>query len=234
MTTAEVAVRSPRAAPRRGFLAAFLDAANEVGYRGVWYFCLLFLRVFYGLRVENRPTFPGPYILAPNHVSFLDPIVVQSASRSRIVFLMTAVYWGSRGANWWYRFCRALPVYMGGRSNRPSLAAAVRALRRGRILTIFPEGSRSRDGRLQRGRPGVAMIATLARVPVVPVALIGTDRALPVGARFLHRARIRVRFGEPLRFERGAGVSRRVFYRKATDSIMGALAQLHPAARPPA
>ncbi|MGH7152197.1 MAG: lysophospholipid acyltransferase family protein, partial [Planctomycetota bacterium] len=166
MTTSEGAARSPRAAPRRGPLAALRDALNEVGYRAVWYTCLLFLRVVYGFRVENRPRFPGPYILAPNHASFLDPVVIQAASRSRIIFLMTEVYWGSRSVNWWYRFCRALPVYMGSRSNRPTLAAAVRALRRGRVLAIFPEGSRSRDGRLQRGRPGVAMIAALARVPV--------------------------------------------------------------------
>jgi 1-acyl-sn-glycerol-3-phosphate acyltransferase len=217
---------SARTGRRRGPGAALLDAANEVAYRAVWYLVALLLRVFYGLRVENAPRLRGPYILAPNHVSFLDPLVVQAASARRIVFLMTEVYWKSRGVNWWYRFCRTIPVRMGGGNNRGTLVAAARALRSGRVITIFPEGSRSREGRLLRGRPGAAMIAALAGVPVVPVAILGTDRALPVGARFLRPARIRVRFGEPVRLERRPGLSRTALHRETTDAIMSALARL--------
>ena len=228
MTAGEV--RSP---PRRTdhakagrVLRGLLDAANAAAFRAVWLGAVALLRVFFGLRVENPPRLRGPFILASNHASFMDPVVLQAGLRRRVFYLMTEVYWKARGMGWFFRFARAIPIRTTGEGNRESLAAALRLLRDGAVVAIFPEGTRSLDGRLQAGRAGVALLALGSGAPVVPAALIGTRRALPPGARFIRPARLRIRFGEPLRFEKRPGVPRRDLYRETTDAVMASLERL--------
>jgi 1-acyl-sn-glycerol-3-phosphate acyltransferase len=121
----------------------------------------------------------------------------------------------------------AIPVTRGGyRAAQESLAAALRVLEDGGAFGIHPEGSRSRDGRLYRGRTGVAWLAIASGAPVVPVAVLGTDRILPVGARFPRPGRVIVRFGVPLRFAPPADGRQGPARRAATDEIMAAIAAL--------
>jgi 1-acyl-sn-glycerol-3-phosphate acyltransferase len=111
-----------------------------------------------------------------------------------------------------------IPIKRTG-SPLPAIRVGVETLREGRLLTIFPEGSRSVDGRLGRGLPGIATLALKSRALVIPVAIFGTYEALPRGARFLRRARMRVRFGRPLDFSRERWRDNEAMTRVIMDSI---------------
>jgi 1-acyl-sn-glycerol-3-phosphate acyltransferase len=109
----------------------------------------------------------------------------------------------------------------GGRAGDAALSSGLKVLRRGEFLGIYPEGTRSPDGRLYRGKTGVARMALEARVPVLPVAMIGTDKAQPLGKRFPRIMRIGIRIGRPLDFSRYEGMEEdRFVLRSITDEIM--------------
>ncbi|WFE40900.1 lysophospholipid acyltransferase family protein [Micromonospora sp. WMMD998] len=181
--------------------------------------------------VEGRDNVPrhGPVILAANHLSFLDSVVIPLVAPRPVAFLAKAEYFRQPGVKGWLtRTCLtgidAIPVERGGhRSAQESLRVALDVLAAGRAFGIHPEGSRSRDGRLYRGRTGVAWLALASGAPVVPVAVLGTDRIQPVGARLPRPGRITVRFGTPLRFTRPAGGSDGQARRAVTDEIMAAI-----------
>ncbi|MEV0001816.1 lysophospholipid acyltransferase family protein [Micromonospora sp. NPDC050980] len=184
--------------------------------------------------VEGRNNVPrhGPVILAANHLSFLDSVVIPLLAPRPVAFLAKDEYFRQPGLKGWLtRTCLtgidAVPVRRGGhRSAQESLRVALDILAAGGAFGIHPEGSRSRDGRLYRGRTGVAWLALASGAPVVPVAVLGTDRIQPVGARLPRPGRITVRFGPPLRFTRpttgSGGQARRV----VTDEIMTAIQKL--------
>jgi 1-acyl-sn-glycerol-3-phosphate acyltransferase len=110
-----------------------------------------------------------------------------------------------------------------------SLDAALSVLKNGQAFGIYPEGTRSRDGRLYRGKTGVGWLALTAQVPVVPCAVIGTDKLLPIGAKFPRFADVRVRFGTPLTFPPpGTGTTAAQARRAATDEVMAAIAAMSP------
>jgi 1-acyl-sn-glycerol-3-phosphate acyltransferase len=175
----------------------------------------------------------GPVILASNHVSFIDSILIPLVAPRRVAFLAKAEYFEGRGlkkrlVGWLFATLGAIPVERGTSSSAwASLDAALGLLRTGGAFGIYPEGTRSRDGRLGRGKTGVAWLALTADCPVVPVAVKGTDRVQPVGAKWPRPHRITVTFGEPLTFpeqrgQAGKGRPRRV----VTDRIMLAIAAL--------
>lgn len=168
-----------------------------VGFgRGV---ALPILRKCYDLRVEGAEHVPpqGPALLASNHLSFLDPIVLQGAIRRPIHYLMTARLYRDRRWQWIFRLFDTVPVTLGA-GNFKALAEAAARLAAGEVLGVFPEGGISRDGSLGPFRRGVALLALRTGTPVLPVAIAGTRDALPPGALRPRRARIRVRVGEPL------------------------------------
>jgi 1-acyl-sn-glycerol-3-phosphate acyltransferase len=175
----------------------------------------------------------GPVILAANHLSFVDSFLIPLMTPRRVSFLAKQEYFGTGGGpkQWATRTfltgIDAIPVERGGfRSAQESLEAALRVLRAGGAFGIHPEGSRSRDGRLYRGRTGVAWLAIASGAPVVPVAILGTERVQPVGARFPRPGKVVVRFGEPLCFTTPAGGRSGPARRVATDEIMAAIAAL--------
>jgi 1-acyl-sn-glycerol-3-phosphate acyltransferase len=185
--------------------------------------------------IEGRANIPrrGPVILASNHLSFVDSIVIPLVAPRRVVFLAKAEYFEGRGikgelTRWFFTALGSVPVDRGThRAAQASLEAALRVLAAGEAFGIYPEGSRSRDGRLYRGRTGVAWLALTARAPVVPVALVGTDLIQPVGSRLPRIRRVTIRFGTPLHFgprygEAGSAQARRV----VTDEIMVAIGEL--------
>lgn len=154
---------------------------------------------FLRLQVENPPDLglQSPVILAPNHCSFLDPPVLQMACRHHLTFLMTEGIYSHPLLNPFFRMWGAIPVPE-ERSPARAIRGALRAIRRRRPVVVFPEGRISLDGCLNPGRRGVVTIMVTARVPVIPVALLGTFRALPRHARMLHPGPVTVRFGSPL------------------------------------
>ena len=162
------------------------------------------LRGVFDLRVEGAHRIParGPALLAANHLSFLDPVVLQGALPRPIHYLMTARLYRDRRWNWMYRLFDTVPVTHGS-GNFKALAEAATRLEAGEVVGVFPEGGISKDGSLGRFRPGVALLALRTRTPVVPVAILGTRQALPPGSLRPRRARIRVRLGEPVSPEDG-------------------------------
>ncbi len=179
--------------------------------------------------VDNVPS-SGPVLFASNHLSFADSVVIPIVAPRKVVFLAKAEYFtgsGLRGrlSKAWFEGLGMVPVDRNDtRAALNSLDIALDVLGRGDSFGIYPEGTRSRDGRLYRGRTGVAQLALTAGVPVVPVGLIGTDELQPVDARFPRRAKVTVRFGRPLDFTgRFEGVAPGRARREATDEIMDAI-----------
>lgn len=172
----------------------------------------------------------GPVVLASNHLSFADSVVIPLTAPRQVAFLAKSDYFtGSGLKGWisreWFTGVGAIPVDRDDpRAAQRSLDLALAHLRSGGAFGIYPEGTRSRDGRLYRGRTGVAWLALQAGCPVVPVALTGTDRIQPVGARFPRRAKVRVEFGAPIPVEgRFEGVPLGRARRRLTDEVMAAI-----------
>jgi 1-acyl-sn-glycerol-3-phosphate acyltransferase len=175
----------------------------------------------------------GPVILASNHLSFFDSVVIPVVVPRKVVFLAKADYFtgtGVKGAlvRGWFEAMGNLPVDRDDtKAAIDSLDTALAVLARGEAFGIYPEGTRSRDGRLYRGRTGVAHLALTARCPVVPVGVSGTQDLQPVGARVPRLAKVTVAFGEPLDFtDRFEGVPLGRARREATDEIMAAIQTL--------
>ncbi len=179
--------------------------------------------------VENIPR-RGPVILASNHLSFVDSMVIPLVVPRRVAFLAKSDYFTGTGvkgtlSRWWFNGFGMIPVDRDDtRAAQASLDAALSVLAGGGAFGIYPEGTRSRDGRLYRGRTGVAWLAMTSGAPVVPVALVGTEKLQPVGSRLPRVAKVSVQFGAPIDFsERFDGVPAGRARREATDEIMAAV-----------
>ena len=188
----------------------------------------------YSIKTEGRANVPkkGPAIIAANHLSFLDsffiPLVVQ---KRKVTYLAKADYFKSWKTSWFFNMVGQIPTEReGGAKSEQALNAALNVLREGKLLGIYPEGTRSPDGRLYRGRTGVARLALTAGVPVIPTGLIGTPEVMPKDKkipRLTGRLPVMVRFGEPLDFSRYAGRERdRFALRSVTDEIQYEIMQL--------
>ncbi|SFB74423.1 1-acyl-sn-glycerol-3-phosphate acyltransferase [Nocardioides terrae] len=153
--------------------------------------------------LENVPR-SGGVILASNHLSFVDSVVIPSVAPRTVVFLAKSEYFttpGVRGAvqRAWFEALGMLPIDRDDtKSALESLDVALDVLRRGEAFGIYPEGTRSRDGRLYRGRTGAAHLALTAGVPIVPVGLRGTERIQPIGSSIPRVVKVHVTFGEPI------------------------------------
>jgi 1-acyl-sn-glycerol-3-phosphate acyltransferase len=181
---------------------------------------------------ENVPL-DRPVILASNHLSFIDSIVIPLAAPRRVAYLAKAEYFTTKGFNGWvtrtlFTALGAYPVERDTqRAAQSALDTALHLLQGGLAFGLYPEGTRSKDGRLARGKTGVAWLALTADCPVVPVAVAGTDRVQPVGASWPRPHRISITFGEPLSFPEQRGQAHRNQARRVvTDRIMEAIADL--------
>lgn len=176
--------------------------------------------------LDNIPD-EGAAILASNHLSFSDSVFLPVKVPRPVRFLAKKDYFVKKGATGWltkkfFDITGQIPMdRTGGRASRDSLDAGERALREGSLLGIYPEGTRSPDGRLHRGKLGVARLALKMQVPVIPVAMIGTDKVQPIGKKIPTIRRIGVIVGEPLTFEAYyANAEDRFAQRAVTDEIM--------------
>ncbi|MFM6982158.1 MAG: lysophospholipid acyltransferase family protein [Microbacteriaceae bacterium] len=176
--------------------------------------------------LDNVPT-DGPAILASNHLSFVDSIFLPLVLDRPVVFLAKSDYFTGKGVRGFFTrlFFNAagqLPIdRSGGKASEASLNTGLRALSEGRLLGIYPEGTRSPDGRLYRGRTGIARMVLEAHVPIIPVAMIDTDKVMPIGSRMPKVHRVGVVFGKPLDFSRFEGYEGdRFVLRAITDEIV--------------
>jgi 1-acyl-sn-glycerol-3-phosphate acyltransferase len=182
--------------------------------------------------LENVPA-EGAVILASNHLSFIDSIFLPIVVDRHVSFLAKSDYFTRRGLKGWATraFMNAtgqLPIdRSGGKASEASLNTGLAVLARGEMLGIYPEGTRSPDGKLYRGRTGVARMILEAGVPVVPVAMVDTAQIMPIGTRLPKIGRIGIILGEPLDFSRFDGMEGdRFILRSVTDEIMYELQRL--------
>lgn len=181
---------------------------------------------------EHVPT-SGAAILASNHLSFFDSILLPMVLQRRITFPAKMEYFTGKGPTG--RLTRAffvgtgqIPIdRSGGAASASAIEAGLQVLGRGELFGIYPEGTRSPDGRLHKGKTGMVRMAIEAGVPIIPVAMIDTDKAQPTGQRIPKAVQLGVRFGAPVHVEHlSAFVNDRRMLRAAADEIMYALAGL--------
>lgn len=192
-------------------------------------------RAFFNPWVKGLGHVPetGGAILASNHLSVSDSVFMPAIVDRQVHFLAKMEYFTGTGLKGWitkkfFVAINQLPMdRSGGAASLRSLEAGLEALREGKLLGIYPEGTRSPDGRLHRGKIGVAKLALTAGVPVVPTAMIGTDKVQPIGQSIPHPGRVGVIFGEPLDFSHLQDRQDEIaVLRQVTDEIMEAIRRL--------
>jgi 1-acyl-sn-glycerol-3-phosphate acyltransferase len=176
--------------------------------------------------LENIPAH-GAVILASNHLSFIDSVFLPLVVDRRISFLAKSDYFTRTGfkgwaTKWFMLATGQIPIdRSGGKASEDSLNTGLAVLARGEVLGIYPEGTRSPDGKLYRGRTGVARMILEGEVPVIPVAMIDTEKIMPIGTRLPKVGRIGIVIGGPLDFSRFEGMEGdRFILRSVTDEIM--------------
>lgn len=193
------------------------------------------LRVLFRPRIEGLENIPeeGAAIVAGNHLSFSDHFLMPAIIRRRITFLAKAEYFTGPGLRGrltaaFFHSAGQIPVDRSGKNaGQAAIREGLGVLSRGELLGIYPEGTRSHDGRLYKGKVGVAVMAITARVPVIPCAMVGTFEIQPPGQVVPNIKRVAIRFGEPLDFSRYAGLeNQKAAIRAVTDEIMYAILEL--------
>lgn len=207
----------------------------------MWYFLLKNIFLGPALKVLFRPWIKGAEkiptdgaaILASNHLSFSDSIFLPLMLRRPVVFLAKSEYFTGKGikgtlSRWFFKGTGQLPIdRSGGKASEAALNTGLGVLAQSQLLGIYPEGTRSPDGRLFRGRTGIARMVLEAKVPVFPVAMIDTEKVQPIGRKLPRIRRIGVVVGEPLDFSRFAGMEGdRLVLRAVTDEIIYELMKL--------
>lgn len=193
------------------------------------------LRLLFRPRIEGLEHIPeeGAAIVAGNHLSFSDHFLMPAIIRRRITFLAKAEYFTGPGLKGkltaaFFRSAGQIPVDRSGKNaGQAAIDEGLGVLSKGELLGIYPEGTRSHDGRLYKGKVGVAVMAIKARVPVVPCAMVGTFEIQPPGKVVPRIKRVTIRFGEPMDFSRYAGMGdQKAAIRAVTDEIMYAILRL--------
>lgn len=192
-------------------------------------------RLVFRVKVEGAEHVPenGPAILASNHHSFSDSLFLPAVLRRRITFPAKLEYFTQKGfvgylKRTFFTAAGQIPIdRSGGAAATAAIDAGVKVLNDGGLFGIYPEGTRSPDGRLYKGKTGMVRMARTADVPIIPVAMIGTATALPTGKKVPRLVPITVRFGEPIHVGDLKGAENdRAEVRAATDNVMAALARL--------
>ncbi|MCW2514903.1 MAG: phospholipid/glycerol acyltransferase [Mycobacterium sp.] len=207
----------------------------------MWYW--LFKYIFMGpvLTLLGRPKVQGlehvpdsgAVILASNHLAVADSFYLPLVVKRRITFLAKAEYFTGTGLKgwfqrWFYTAAGQVPIdRTDADSARAALTTAQRIVSQGKLLGMYPEGTRSPDARLYKGKTGLARLALETGVPVIPVAMVGTDVVNPPGSKMWHFGRVEVRFGKPMDFTRFEGLAGNRFIERAViDEVMYELMQL--------
>jgi 1-acyl-sn-glycerol-3-phosphate acyltransferase len=193
------------------------------------------LRLLFRPQVDGREHVPdeGPAIIASNHLSFSDSIFMPLMVKRRVTFVAKQEYFTGKGIKGWlirmfFVGTGTIPVdRSGGRSAQAAIETGLRVLREGHLFGIYPEGTRSPDGRLYRGKTGVARLALESGAPVIPVVMLNADEIQPPGKILPKIKRVQIRFGAPIDFSRYRGMAGDRFIERAvTDEIMYELMEL--------
>jgi 1-acyl-sn-glycerol-3-phosphate acyltransferase len=214
------------------------EAFPQVRMTPLYGVCHYIIRVAYDVffrgdvaGAENLPK-DGPFLIAANHASHLDPPLIGSHVPRQMCFFARKTLWNGRLASWWLDNVGTIPVDRDGGQDVGALKRVLRALGEGKVLILFPEGTRSPDGQLQSAKPGVGFIVCKSQVPVVPARIFGSFDAFGRGAKFpVFGTRVSVTYGKPVMpsvyDDPRAGKER---YQVASQRIMAEIAKLP---RPP-
>ena len=191
-------------------------------------------RGLFRAKIVGRKNVPreGAVILASNHLSFIDSVVITLFAPRSVSFLAKESYFTTPGftgtvSRLFFTSIGAIPVSRGvGQAAEDALDSGLSLLQDGEAFAVYPEGTRSRDGKLYRGKTGVAWLALNAGVPVVPVALKGTDKVQPIGSNKIRPAKVSIEFGTPLDLSRHGKADSGRARRHATDEVMEAIAAM--------
>ena len=198
--------------------------------------CRWIARAFFALEIEGVEHVPevGAVILAPNHVSYVDPVLIGISVKRPVHFMAKKELFRNRAMARFFRGLHAFPITR-ERVDPSSVKHTLSLLAAGHVVLMFPEGTRGDGRRLGPAKSGIAVVAARSGATVVPVFHWGSERVLPRGARLFRRVPLRVRFGPPLRF--GAGGAGERADREAAEAfgrqLMEAIAALRPPAEPP-
>lgn len=188
-----------------------------------------FFKIYFRFKVRGpQPPMAGPLIVAANHASLIDPVVLQVALRRRMHYLMTSDYYFLPMLNRYSRIMRCIPV-MEGEFNRKAIRSALEVLGAGGALGVFPQGGLQDNVEAETGMRGIGLLIAKARTPVVPVRIRGTARVMPRGARVPRPFSVDVHIGEPRVFHKDdseSSASRHEYLGTVTHSVMHAIAAL--------
>lgn len=196
----------------------------------------LLLRLKYGFKVEGGDSVPatGGIIVAANHCSYLDPPVLACALKRRVRFMARDTLFSNAFARWYFPRVGVIPLDR-TRGDLAALRKAISLLKEGHAIALYPEGTRSPDGKLQEAKGGIGFLIAKGGVPVVPMHISGTYEALPKGQGKLAKSRISVRIGEPISpDEMSAAMTAKNDYDSVARLVMQRIAALVPALPPPA
>jgi len=208
---------------------------NPVYFVG-WCFFRALYELYFGCRYFNAERVPkkGPVILAANHASYIDPPLVGSGLRRDINYLAREDLFRFPVVGWVLRHWNSVPVDRDG-GGAAGLRAILDRLLAGGAIILFPEGTRSRDGRLQAARSGIGLTVIKSTAPVVPVRVFGTFEAYGRHLRFPRPRRVAVKYGLPMQFEQLRAEAKvcpkprlKQIYQQVADELMAAIAQLEP------
>ncbi len=203
-------------------------------YRLMWFTIGPLIRVYWWVRTHDRRNVPRDrgVILACNHHAAIDPVLVCMSFWRPVHWLAKIELVKSKRIAWFFRGAAVIPVDRAA-PQEESVDKAARVLKEGKIFGIFPEGTRSPDGRVYKGYTGVARVAQRSGAPVVPTGIVGAAKAHKKGSRLAKPSKTDVRFGKPLYFEIQAGEDEHAAYRRFTDEILDEVAKLIGAERVP-
>ena len=189
----------------------------------------LILNLFFKFEIIGRENFPhkGPFIVVSNHVSYADPAVMGvSCNTVRVIFMAKQELFDKSLFGMWIKAVGCIPLSRHSGSSRP-LKAALGKLKEGHVIGIFPEGTRSRDGKLQQAELGVGLLAIKSKAPIIPMYITGTQRALPVGAKGLTPCKIKAWVGKPVDITGSEDIKdKKETYKFVGKRIMDAIANL--------
>ena len=195
-------------------------------YRFLWFTVAPLIRLYWRVRPVDRARVPkGGVIIASNHRAAPDPVLICVVFARSVRWLAKVQLVKSKKVAWFFRMAQVIPVDR-DQPDEVWIAKGARLLRHRIIFGIFPEGTRSPDGRVYRGYTGVARLAELSGKPVVPAAVIGSAEAHQKGKRLARSVRTEVRFGYPMSFERKPDEDRHDAYRRFTDEVCERIAEL--------
>ncbi len=162
--------------------------------------------VLWRVKVEGRENIPkhGPVVLASNHQSFCDSFFIPLVVRRKVTFLAKAEYFDSKKTAWFFRAAGQIPIHRGGgsASERALETARTEVLGKGHVLGLYPEGTRTTDTFVHKGRTGVTRLSRECGVPIVPVGVVGTVDVQPVNSNFMHPfKKVTIRFGPPMQMD---------------------------------